>query len=649
MKELIKITDVKKTYVMGNNKLNALDGVSLEIQAGDFVAIMGPSGSGKSTLMNILGLLDTPTEGSYELEGRPVHSLSENQLSVIRRETVGFIFQQFHLLPRTSALENVSMPLLYSERALDFERARELLKVVGLADRGEHKTNELSGGQQQRVAIARALVNRPRIIFADEPTGNLDSKSEKEIMDTLKELNRQGITIIMVTHEEEIGSQAARLIRMRDGVVISDERLREILGASESTEAPIVHRHGIDFWQDMKQGFKALASNKVRSFLSMLGILIGVASVITMLGLGKGATESIKAQLSSLGSNLLVLRSGARRSAGVMMESGSVTRLTSADAQALPRMIPAIRYASSQVRGRGQITFGNKNWSSSVYGTDAIYEKMHDSSPLQGRFFTDEENQQRRRVALIGQTIVREVFDGKNPIGEYIKINKISFQVIGILPSKGADSWRDKDDVVIIPVETAMKRLLGKNYVDEIELEIKSSELIEGAERDIEAVMRKRQRVPDSVSESPFDIRNMAEIQEAISSTSKTMSMLLAIIAGVSLVVGGIGIMNIMLVSVTERTREIGLRKAVGATRSDILRQFLIESIVISALGGCLGILSGWGAGFLLSFISGWSVSFDLTAALASVLFSTLVGVIFGIYPARKAGALNPIESMRYD
>ncbi len=652
MNKIIKIQGVTKSYVMGDFTVQALDGVNLEIDSGDFVAIMGPSGSGKSTLMNVLGLLDTPTTGTYQLDHKPVENLSENELAVVRRETIGFIFQQFHLLARTTALENVAMPLLYSERAMDFERAREVLTRVGLGDRTQHKTNELSGGQQQRVAIARSLINNPRIIFADEPTGNLDSKSEVEIMRMLRELNQAGITIIMVTHEEEIGAQASRLIRMRDGKIISDQRqtpLRESeLKAAQLGELHPQHHRGADLLQDLKVGVKALFSNKVRSFLSMLGILIGVASVITMLGLGKGATESIKKQLSSLGSNMLVVRSGARRSGGVMLEAGSVARLTEDDAKAITQMIPSIRYSSSQVRGRAQVTYQNKNWSSSIYGTDATYEHIHDSKPIAGRFFTEEENHDRRRVAVIGQTIVREVFGGESPIGEYIKINKVSFQVIGVLPSKGADAFRDRDDVIIIPVQTAMKRLLGKNYVDEIELEIRSQALMDEAQRDITALLKKRWRISDK-EESPFDIRNMAEIQEAISQTSKTMSMLLAIIAGVSLVVGGIGIMNIMLVSVTERTREIGLRKAVGATRSDILRQFLIESVVISGLGGVMGIICGWSAGAILALISGWSVSFDATAALAAMFFSMLVGVVFGIYPAKKAASLSPIESMRYD
>lgn len=648
MSAIIKIENVTKTYKMGDFSLQALDQVSLEIEAGDFVAIMGPSGSGKSTLMNVLGLLDTPTSGTYHLEGEAVENLSENELAVVRRETIGFIFQQFHLLARTTALENVAMPLLYSERALNFDRASELLTKVGLGERTGHKTNELSGGQQQRVAIARSLVNNPRIIFADEPTGNLDSKSEKEIMSMLKELNEAGITVIMVTHEEEIGKLASRLIRMRDGKVISDERQIPLKKAQVQEEFHRRRHRGADFFQDLKVGSKALISNKVRSFLSMLGILIGVASVITMLGLGKGATESIKKQLSSLGSNMLVVRAGARRSGGVMLEAGSVARLTEEDAKAIAQMIPSIRYHSSQVRGRAQVTYENKNWSSSIYGANASYEQLHDSKPIAGRFFSDLENDDRRRVAVVGQTIVKEVFGGKSPIGEYIKLNKVSFQVIGVLPSKGADAFRDRDDVIIVPVQTAMKRLLGKSYIDEIEIEIKAENLMDAAQEDIESILRARWRVADK-EETPFEIRNMAEIQEAISETSKTMSLLLAIIAGVSLVVGGIGIMNIMLVSVTERTREIGLRKAVGATRSDILRQFLIESVVISGFGGVMGIICGWSIGALLATVSGWSVAFDAGAAFAAMFFSMMVGIVFGIYPAKKAAALSPIDSMRYD
>jgi len=649
---MLNFKNVHKTYQMGDTTVYALRDVSLTIEAGDFVAIMGPSGSGKSTLMNVLGLLDVPDSGSYELDGKEVSHLTEDDLAILRRDVVGFIFQQFNLLPRMSALENVSLPLLYSQHHFDLEKAKILLEKVGLGTRALHKPNELSGGQQQRVAIARSLINNPKIIFADEPTGNLDSVSEKEIIALLKSLNDQGITVIIVTHEEDIGKQAKRLIRMRDGNILSDERLDGKTPKKNSLEK--IEKHATkfelsDLWEHFRLAFRTLTANKIRTGLSMLGILIGVAAVVAMLALGRGAQKAIETQLASLGSNLLVLRPGAYRVGGVSLDSGSVTRLTLEDVSILREQIPSIQETSPTVSGRGQITYLDKNWSTQIQGTGPAYAPMHAAVPDIGHFFTEEENLQRKRVALLGATIVRQLFKDQDPIGEMIKINKVNFQVIGILPEKGSTGWRDQDDVIVIPVLTAMHRLLGKDYVDSIDVEITNPEDMESAQSEMLQLMLSRHKVPLSQQQSAFEIRNLADVKEALSESSHTMSLLLACIAAISLLVGGIGIMNIMLVSVTERTREIGLRKAVGARRWDILFQFLIEAVVVSIIGGLAGIALGWSITELLSTLSGWATSVSPGSVLLSSLFSAFIGIIFGIYPARKASRLHPIEALRYE
>ncbi len=649
---MLNFKNVHKTYQMGDTTVYALRDVSLTIEAGDFVAIMGPSGSGKSTLMNVLGLLDVPDSGSYELDGKEVSHLTEDDLAILRRDVVGFIFQQFNLLPRMSALENVSLPLLYSQHHFDLEKAKILLEKVGLGTRALHKPNELSGGQQQRVAIARSLINNPKIIFADEPTGNLDSVSEKEIIALLKSLNDQGITVIIVTHEEDIGKQAKRLIRMRDGNILSDERLDGKTPKKNSLEK--IEKHATkfelsDLWEHFRLAFRTLTANKIRTGLSMLGILIGVAAVVAMLALGRGAQKAIETQLASLGSNLLVLRPGAYRVGGVSLDSGSVTRLTLEDVSILREQIPSIQETSPTVSGRGQITYLDKNWSTQIQGTGPAYAPMHAAVPDIGHFFTEEENLQRKRVALLGTTVVRQLFKDQDPIGEMIKINKVNFQVIGILPEKGSTGWRDQDDVIVIPVLTAMHRLLGKDYVDSIDVEITNPEDMESAQSEMLQLMLSRHKVPLSQQQSAFEIRNLADVKEALSESSHTMSLLLACIAAISLLVGGIGIMNIMLVSVTERTREIGLRKAVGARRWDILFQFLIEAVVVSIIGGLAGIALGWSITELLSTLSGWATSVSPGSVLLSSLFSAFIGIIFGIYPARKASRLHPIEALRYE
>ena len=649
---MIELKDICKTYRMGETSVAALRGVTLTIEPGDFVAITGPSGSGKSTLMHLIGLLDVPDSGSYRLLGKEVAHLEEDELAVLRREAIGFVFQQFNLLPRISAGENVAMPLLYSRHELDMARAETLLGQVGLKERVNHKSNELSGGQQQRVAIARALVNAPRIILADEPTGNLDTASQQEILAVLKDLNREGITVVIVTHEEEVAREARRRIRVRDGVIQSDERTGPV-GSSAPRNAPASRApdrwHVKEIGEHLHQGLRTLATNKVRTALSMLGILIGVAAVVAMLALGRGAQRAIETQLASLGSNLLVLRQGAVRIGGVAQEAGTTTRLTIDDVAAIRENIAGVKEVSPSVSGRARVTFGNKNWNTQVLGAGPAYARMRAAQPQIGRFFTESENRRRSRVAVVGLTVVREIFGDHDPVGEFIKINRINFQVIGVLPEKGATSWRDQDDVVVLPVETAMYRLLGKNYVDYIDIEAASPEDLDPVSEAAKQLMFTRHRVPPSQRQDAFEVRNLADIQAAVEESSRTMSLLLAAIAGISLVVGGIGIMNIMLVSVTERTREIGLRKAVGARRRDILSQFLAETVVVSVTGGLAGIALGWLITFLMSRFAGWTAAITLDAVLLAFLFSAGIGILFGIYPARKAAGLNPIVALRYE
>ncbi|MGE3260149.1 MAG: ABC transporter permease [Bacteriovoracia bacterium] len=649
---MIEIRDIKKSYRMGDNVVHALRGINLVIEDGDFVAIMGPSGSGKSTLTHILGLLDVPESGSYLLNGREVSRLSEDELAVLRRDEIGFIFQQFNLLPRLNAVENVALPLLYSKKENGEERSKKLMAQVGLGSRMDHRPNELSGGQQQRVAIARALINQPRMILADEPTGNLDSVSQEEIMRALQELNDQGITVIVVTHEEEVAQKAKRLVRLRDGVVQVDERhapLKKAAPVKETTAAPAAKNiTGFEILEYFRQGYKTLAGNKVRTALSMLGILIGVAAVVAMMAIGKGAQKAIESQLTSLGSNLLVVRAGAQRVGGVSQEAGATTRLSPEDAGAIEK-IPTVRAVSPTVSGRIQVTHLNKNWSSQAIGAGQNYATMKSALPTVGRFFTEEENRLRARVAVVGATVVRELFGSANPVGELIRLNKVSFQIIGVLPEKGATGFRDEDDVVVIPLYTAMHRLLGKDYVDSIDVEVKEATEIEDTQEAVMDTLYSRHRVPPSQQDAAFQVRNMAEIQAALTESSKTMGLLLASIAAISLLVGGIGIMNIMLVSVTERTKEIGLRKAIGARRQDILLQFLAESIVISVIGGLAGILLGWLITILLGQVAGWATSVSPQSVALAFTFSSAIGIVFGIYPARKASLLHPIEALRYE
>lgn len=659
---LIQLKHIQKIYPFGDENVRALKDLSLEIEKGEFVAIMGPSGSGKSTLMHVIGLLDTPSSGSYTLLGQSVETMSEDELSLARRNWIGFVFQQFYLLPRLTALQNVLLPQMYAGIQPDITKAEFYLEMVGLKNRLHHKPNQLSGGQQQRVAIARALINNPKIILADEPTGNLDSKSEEEILSLLSDLHQEGMTIILVTHEESVAQHAKRRIRMRDGEVYSDQNTSELktkkitaersnlykLNPEQGFSLPTSTRFLNRLWPHVIEGVRSLMANKIRSFLSMFGILIGVAAVISMLALGKGAKEDIEKNLSFLGSNLLIVRPGAYVKNGAALESGLVSRLDYEDGKIIQQSIPMVKNFAAEVDGKAQVSYKNKNWNTFIVGTMPSYEKIKDLTPPFGMFFSDEDNDQRRRVAVIGMTIINKIFPNIDPIGEYIKIDRVPFLVIGILPIKGYSFGRDADDEIIIPLNTAMKRLFGKEYVDLLDIEVNKFENLEKVEGDIITLLRKRHHVPLSEIE-PFEIRNLADIRKAITKSNQTMTLLLSIIAAISLLVGGVGIMNIMLVSVIERTKEIGLRKAIGANRKDILSQFIIEAVVVSCGGGLGGILFGVITSLIVSILFHIHMVISGEAILISTFFSVLVGLIFGIWPAMKASLLSPMVALRYE
>jgi len=665
---MIKLRGINKTYDNGKIAFHALKNINLEIGQGEFVAIMGASGSGKSTLLHLLGFLDVPDSGEYFLFDHDMAKVNEEKLSLVRNGVAGFVFQQFFLLPGVRSVDNVNLPQIYSARHLEppkaYENAMQRLEAVGLKDRALHVPNEMSGGERQRVAIARALINEPLILFADEPTGNLDTQSESEIMKILKDLHAKGMTIVMVTHEQEIAAQAQRIVTMRDGQIISDENKKSNQKPDQNfnkTDNSLLIKNILDLnekkikktsWNVyVKQAWRSLWVKKVRAVLSMLGILIGVAAVIAMLALGTGATKSIEQELSALGTNLLIIRPGSLSSAGISFGVGGTSRFTLGDVKAL-KQLSSVQDISGQVSGRGQAVFQNKNWNTSVQGVDPEYAGIHRLTLERGRFFNESESVARERVVVIGKTIVKELFgtdpNAGNVIGQHIKINRINFKVIGVLPEKGFSRGRDQDDILYVPIPTAMYRLFGKIYVDSIEAQIVSEDQISPAKKEIQQILSARHRL-DPNNEKSVDIRDMSEIQNAVKSTTTTISILLGSVAAIALVVGGIGIMNIMLVSVTERTREIGLRKAVGATKKDIMNQFLVEAIVMTLTGGFLGIVLGFGVSKLISLLAGWATVVSLFSVLLSSGFSIAVGLIFGLWPAQQAANLKTIEALRYE
>jgi len=696
---IIKLERITRTYHVGDVDVHALHDVSLKIEAGEFVAIMGHSGSGKSTLMAVLGCLDRPSSGRYFFEGVDVAGLSEPDRARLRSERLGFVFQSFNLLARTSAIENVALPLFYAasgpaSAASRTDRARSALGLLGLSDRERNTPGQLSGGQQQRVAIARALINRPALLLADEPTGNLDTRTSHEIMETLTRLNReQGVTIVVVTHEADIAAYADRVLTMRDGEVISDARNpKPAKTAASSSEAVSLLRrpwsspdtaprnHAV--WafglMIMAAAVQAIRRNMMRSALTMLGVFIGVAALIAMVAVGQGANEAVRKQIERLGTNLVVVQPGARTAGGVRSGAGSASTLTIADTVAILREANTVSEVGYLIRQSGQVEYGNQNWTTQIQGISVNYPPMTNWRIDIGREISANDLASAALVAVIGQTVATQLFGtSQTPIGALIQVKGVPIRVIGVLQPKGQTPFgQDQDDLVMIPFTTAEHKVLGvaaptqpqwqfnwiypsppnpyglqphlAGYVNQVYVQAVNQADVQTAIRQVTEILARRHRIKPG-TDNDFNVRNLSQIAETAESSSRIMALLLAAVASISLVVGGIGIMNILLVSVTERTREIGLRMAIGARRLHVLLQFLAEAVFLSVTGGIAGIIMGVAFSVLISVVAGWSAPISAAAIAGGFLFSAAVGIFFGYYPARKAAHLDPIEALRYE
>jgi len=643
---IIKTKGLRREFPAGDGAVAVLKDVDLTIQAGELVAIVGASGSGKSTLMNILGCLDRPTSGSYRVQGRDTATLTPDELAALRREHFGFIFQRYHLLSDLSAVGNVEVPSIYAGRdpAARRERALALLERLGLGQRTRHLPGQLSGGQQQRVSIARALMNGGAIILADEPTGALDKASGEEVMQILRELNAEGHTIILVTHDMAVAAHADRIIEISDGVIVADRHTREPRPAQipVQVQPPVVGwRAAADrFGEAFRMALLAMAAHRMRTFLTMLGIIIGIASVVSVVALGNGAQSKVMAQISDLGTNTIDILPG--RDFGDL-RAASIQTLSEGDARVLARQT-YVDSVSPNVST--SVTARRDNIASTVQvnGVGAGYFRVRGYKVAQGALFKEAEVRRTAQVAVIDTKARSTLFPHRaDPVGATVLLGQTPVRVIGVLrPSQSGGGGSGAN--VYIPYSTAATRMTGRTNLESITVRVADGVTSNAAQAAVTTLLTHRHGSKD------FFIFNSDQIRKAITQTSQTLTLLISSIAVIALVVGGIGVMNIMLVSVTERTREIGVRMAVGARQSDILQQFLIEAVLVCLIGGAAGVLLALLLGLIVRLTgSGFAMVFSIPSIVLAFACSTGIGILFGFLPARNAARLNPVEALARD
>ncbi len=641
---IIELKKINKYFGQGANKVHVLKNIDLEIEKGDFVAIIGQSGSGKSTMMNIIGCLDVPTSGSYKINGVEVGKMNKDQLAELRCKTFGFIFQRYNLLTSLKACENAALPAVYL--GLNAEdrnsRAVELLKQLDLGNKLDNKPNELSGGQQQRVSIARALMNGGEIILADEPTGALDSKSGEMVMDIIKKLYHQGHTIILVTHDSKIAAQASRIIEIKDGEIVSDTRkssdFYEVTDKIKPVKRSRFDTIKYSFLESLSMSVHAILANKMRSLLTMLGIIIGIASVVSVVALGNASQAKIMAQINSMGTNTIDIMPGTGFGD---MRSGKVKTLKVSDSDYLAKQ-GFIDNATPSVSGSGTLVYANYSLTAQLQGVGSQFFEVKGRKIAQGRIFTQQEVNEAASVVVIDHNTLEEVFaNNPNPVGEIIIFNKKPLEVIGVTEEDNNPGPMSDSMNIWTPYTTAMYKINGSTDINSITVKVSDAVNSQVAEESIENILTALHGKKD------FFMINSDSIKQTVESATNTMKLLIASIAVISLIVGGIGVMNIMLVSVTERTKEIGIRMAIGAQQADILQQFLIEAILICLVGGFLGVTLSMIIGFCFNtFSEDFGMIFSTASIILALVCSTAIGIIFGYMPAKNASNLNPIDAL---
>lgn len=644
MNNIIEISNLNKKFGEGNNEVHILKDINLSIKSGDFIAIIGASGSGKSTLMNILGCLDTASNGSYKIDGEEASNMDSDGLAALRRKKFGFIFQRYNLLSTLTAIENVALPAVYSgvPQSEREDRAKKILSDLGLEDKIKNKSHELSGGQQQRVSIGRALMNGGEIILADEPTGALDSHSGEMVMGIIKELHEKGHTIILVTHDKNIANYANRIIEIKDGEIISDTSKSSHY--SFVKKETIKEKNSFSFFKDQlvesfKMALNAISAHKLRSFLTMLGIIIGIASVVSIVALGNGSQQKILSDISSMGTNTIDIYPGEGFGD---MRSGKVKTLTANDSQVLNRQ-SYVDSSTPNSSTSGALTYKNIAVNAQVKGVGYEFFDVKGIEIAKGNKFYQKDIKNNSQVAVIDKNTQNKLFpNGEDPIGKILFINKKPLKIIGVSQEKKSAFGNDDNLNIWSPYTTVMNRISGSKNIDSITVKIKDNVSMQAAEKSIIDLLTVKHG-----GKKDFFTMNTDSIKQTVESTTNTMTLFISSIAVIALIVGGIGVMNIMLVSVTERTKEIGVRMAIGAREYNILQQFLIEAILICLIGGAAGIALSYGISVLFNnIVTNFAMTFSTMSIIMAVVCSTMIGIIFGFMPARNASKLNPITAL---